>query len=76
MLIIHSLIDFLFEGFERVAKNLSSPSDSLGRSEVYDPHQRLFMFAFLWVGIKEGILVSHDIAKPKTKPQGDASHTL
>ena len=30
----------------------------------------------LWVGIKEGILASHNIAKSKTGPQGDASHTL
>jgi hypothetical protein len=30
----------------------------------------------LWVGIKEGILASHDIAKSKTGPQGDAGHTL
>jgi hypothetical protein len=30
----------------------------------------------LWVGIKEGILASHDIAKSKTKPQGASSHTL
>jgi hypothetical protein len=29
-----------------------------------------------WVGIKEGILASHDIIKSKTGPQGDASHTL
>jgi hypothetical protein len=30
----------------------------------------------LWVGIKEGILASHDIVKSKTGPQGDVSHTL
>ena len=30
----------------------------------------------LWVGIKEGILASYNIAKSKTRPQGDASHTL
>jgi hypothetical protein len=30
----------------------------------------------LWVGIKEGILASHDIARSKTGPQGDASHIL
>jgi hypothetical protein len=30
----------------------------------------------LWVGIKEGILASRDIAKSETGPQGDASHTL
>jgi hypothetical protein len=29
-----------------------------------------------WVGINEGILASHNIAKSKTGPQGDASHTL
>ena len=29
-----------------------------------------------WVGVKEGILASHNIAKSKTGPQGDASHTL
>jgi hypothetical protein len=49
MLSIRSLINFLSGGFENFAKNLSSPSDSLGRSEVYDPHQRLFMFAFLFI---------------------------
>jgi hypothetical protein len=30
----------------------------------------------LLVGIKEGILASHDIAKSKTGPQGNANHTL
>ena len=30
----------------------------------------------LWVGIKDGILTSYNIAKSKTRPQGDASHTL
>jgi len=30
----------------------------------------------LWVGIKEGILASRNIAKSKTEPQGNASHTL
>ena len=29
-----------------------------------------------WVGVKEGILASHNIAKSKTGPQGDASNTL
>jgi hypothetical protein len=28
----------------------------------------------LWVGIKEDILASYDIAKSKTGPQGDSSH--
>ena len=27
----------------------------------------------LWVGIKEGILASHNVAKSKARPQGDAS---
>ena len=88
MLIIRPLIDFLSGGFESFAKiKLSSSNDSLGRLEVYDPHQRLFMFALFssyqlnglcgsWVGVKEGILASHNIAKSKTGPQGDASHTL
>jgi len=50
MLIIRSLIDFPSGGFENFAKiKLSSPNDSLGRSEVYDPHQRLFMLAFLFI---------------------------
>jgi hypothetical protein len=30
----------------------------------------------LWVGIREGVLASHDIAKSKTRPQGDANHIL
>jgi hypothetical protein len=50
MLIIHSFDRLFFEGFESFAKiKLSSPNDSLGHSEVYDPHQRFFMFAFLFI---------------------------
>jgi hypothetical protein len=30
----------------------------------------------LWVGMKVGILASNNIAKSKTRPYGDASHTL
>jgi len=50
ILITRSLIDFIsggFDCFERI--KLSSPNDSLGCSEVYHPHQRLFMFAFLFI---------------------------
>jgi hypothetical protein len=64
--IIRSLIDHLFGGFVNFCKiNVSSSNDSLDHSSVYETSPRhLNLSSFPYP------------AKSKTRPQGDASHTL
>jgi hypothetical protein len=67
--------------------NVSSSNDSLNRSMCIIPHQRRFEFAFFSYPTTKalsGVLGRYEsghtciayVAKSKTKPQGDASHTL
>ena len=75
--------------YKFLQRNVSSSDDSLDRSMCMIPHQRLLKFwpsfhilplkAFewsFWVGMKVGHTCIIYFAKSKTRPQGDASHTL